>query len=174
MPTTRQAARSPGGPRWLFGLMLVIVTAALVACVYLPPWLELRELRRAHAAARQRIIDLEDRLTGVARQIEHARSDPAYLERLVREEFGTETPGVEMIRLETPEDPATRPVLPAGEATASGSGGAAGLVEQAAYRNPFVSVFVLDETRPIVAGMAGGLVLVALVLLFRSGASGRR
>jgi hypothetical protein len=40
-------------------------------------------------------------------------------------------------------------------------------LEQASHTNPFVAVFVLDQTRPIVMAMSGALMIMALVLLIR-------
>ena len=144
--------------------MLLIGGASLFACVLLPPWLELRALRQEHADAQTRIADLEDRLARATRQIEHHHTDPAYLARLNREVFGTETPGVEIIPVETrqntTDEPAsTPPATPRDEFATT--------VEHAAHTNPLFAVFVLSQTRPIVMAMSGVIVIVALVLLIR-------
>jgi cell division protein FtsB len=155
----------PGRGTTLFSWLLFFAGgAALFACLYLPAWLELRALRREHFAARTRIEQLEQRLTSVTKQIEHLRDDPAYIERLARKEFGTETPGVEIIPIETPEQTTSQPS--SAPASAVQDGGATKL-ERAARKNPLVAVFVLNETRPIVMAMAGVLMLVALVMMYR-------
>lgn len=159
--------RSNRGTLLFFWLMLLIGGAALFACLFLPAWLEYQAARREHAAACQRIAALEDELTRVVRQIEHLQHDPAYLERLAREEFGIDTPGVEVIPIETAAG-ATSQVSSAPAAARAGQADElTTTVEQATRTNPLVSVFVLDETRPIVMAMSGGLILLALVLLIR-------
>jgi hypothetical protein len=160
---------SSRGATLLFWLMFLAGGAALVACLVLPPWLEVRALRKAHALAQQRIAELEADLTRVSKQIEHLQSDPAYLERLARKEFGIETPGIEWV--EPPTRPMTQPApTPAGTPPERGQELATAL-EHATHSSPFVAVFVLDETRPIVMVMAGVVMLMALVLLLRGGTS---
>jgi cell division protein FtsB len=157
-------ARANGSTTFFPWLMLLIGGASLYACVFLPPWLELRALRQEHADAQTRIADLEKRLAAATRQIEHMQSDPAYIERLARKEFGTETPGVEIIPVETRQgtvdEPAAAPPATPREELAT-------TVERAAHTNPLVAVFVLDQTRPTVMAMSGVIVIIALVLLLR-------
>ncbi|MFQ5806878.1 MAG: septum formation initiator family protein [Phycisphaerae bacterium] len=167
-------ARSNNATRLLCGLMFLGGGASLFACLFLPPWLEVRALRQAHIAARHRIAKLEERLTRVAKQIEHLQDDPAYLERLARKELGIETTGVEIIRIDTPDNPVNQPTAAPAPTTAGRDDALATGVEQAARTSPFLSVFVLDETRPIVMAMSGVLMIVALALLLRGGASERR
>lgn len=159
-------ARANRGTALLAWLMFLLGGTSLFACLFLPPWRELRAQRQAYADAQRRIAELEDRLTGVTRQIEHLRSDPAYIERLARKEFGTETPGVEFKPVAIQQDAASRPD-PASNTPPRDK--LATSLEQATYTSPFVSVFVLDETRPIVMAMSGVLMIVALILLLRSG-----
>ena len=159
-------ARSNRGTTLLAWLMFLLGGMALFACLFLPPWRELRAQRHAYADAQRRIAELEDRLTRVTRQIEHLGSDPAYVERLARKEFGTETPGVEfkpvVIQQHAGSQPDPGTDTPPRDKLATS-------LERATYTSPFVSVFVLDETRPIVMAMSGVLMLVALVLLLRRG-----
>ena len=156
-------ARKGSTTTFLPWLMLLIGGASLFACVILPPWLELRALRQEHADAQTNIADLENRLARATRQIEHMQNDPAYIDRLAREEFGVQTPGVEIIPVETRQntvdEPAEPPATPREELATT--------VEHAAHTNPLVAVFVLDQTRPIVMAMSGVIVIVALVLLIR-------
>ncbi len=157
-------ARSNAGTTCLSWLMLLIGGVSLFACVFLPPWLELRALRQVHAAARRQIADLEVRLARTTRQIEHMQSDPAYLERLARKEFGIETPGVEIIPVETRENTTDQS---ASSSSSTPRVELATVLERAMRTNPLVSVFVLEQTRPIVMAMSGVLLIVALVLLNR-------
>ncbi len=137
---------------------------SLFACLFLPALLEYRTTRRDHAAGQGEVARLEEQNRRADKQQEHLRNDPAYIERLNRQEFGIETPGVEIIPIETrasstaPAPPP--PTTPAEEFAAD--------LEQATHTNPFVSVFVLDQTRPIVMVMSGVVMLVALVLLNRA------
>jgi len=156
-------ARANAGTTFLPWLMLLIGGASLFACVLLPPWLELRALRQEHAAAQRHIADLEGRLARASRQIEHVQSDAAYIERLAREEFGVETPGVEIIPVETRQNTTGESAAPPGPPPDE----FATTVERAAHTNPLVAVFVLNQTRPIVMAMSGVIVIVALVLLIR-------
>jgi len=164
-------ARSNRGATLLFWLMFLAGGTALFACLFLPLRLEVRTLRRAHALAQQRIVELEEDLTRVAKQVEYLRDDPAYLERIGHREFGIEPPGVEIVWIETPENPTTQPTSASALANNERREQLATGIEQATRTSPFVSVFVLDETRPIVMAMSGVVVVVALVLLLRGGAS---
>jgi len=145
-------------------LMLLAGGTALFACVFLPPWLEIRELRAERDAAREQVARLEEQLTRVTKQSEHFRSDPAYLERLARKEFGTVAPGVEIIPVEPELE--QLPPASASDGTASDDELAAAL-EESTRTNPLVAVFVLDTTRPIVMAMSGVVVVMALVVLVR-------
>jgi hypothetical protein len=122
-------------------------------------------LRQEHAAARTRVVQLEQSLTRATRQIEHMRNDPAYLERLAHKEFGIDPPGVEVIPVEIRES--TNASAPADLAPDAPVEKLAADLERATHTNPLVSVFVLDQTRPIVSAMSGVLIVVALVLLVR-------
>jgi hypothetical protein len=146
--------------------MLLLGGLSLAACLILPPWREMREMRLERDRAEQRIARLEQQLALVSKQIEHLRNDPAYLERLSRREFGEPTPGVEFTPVQV--EP-----LPVGEGDPGSDADPreeiAVAIESASHNNPFVSVFVLDETRPIVMIMSALMIVVALVLLLRGG-----
>ena len=145
-------------------LMFIMGGAALAVSLILPPWIEARELRREQVEARRRIGELEKQVKRVSRQIDHMQNDPAYLERIGREEFGIETPGVEVVPVAVAAAPEESP-----DATADPDGGFSASLERAAHENPLVSVFVLDQSRPVVLGMSGVLVAAAIVMLASGG-----
>lgn len=155
-------ARNSPFSAFLFWIMFLLGGGALAACLILPVWIEHASLRRLHAEMQRRVQDLEQRLLAYERQNEHLEKDPAYIERLARKEFGIVTPGVESVRVEiAPPDislasqPTPAPSDPADEL--------ADRVRVAARENALVSIFVLDQTRPLVMAFSGGLLLVALV-----------
>ena len=149
----------------LFWFMFIAGGGALFACLFLPAWLELRALREAYTADRRHTLELERQLARVTKQIEHIQSDPAYLERLAQEEFGTETPGVQRVPVEIAGSEAAAEAA-AASATAQPESFEAAL-ERATKRNPFLAIFVLDTTRPIVMVMAGVVLVSAFVLVCR-------
>jgi cell division protein FtsB len=155
-----------GGTTLLFWLMFLLGGGSLFACLFLPVWLEARALREEHAAAQQRVTELEEHLTSLTKQIQHLQDDPAYLERLARREFGIETPGIEMIWIDAPGS-ATQPTSAPTVANVDHEEALAARIERAARTNPLVAVFVLDATRPVVMTMSAILLLVALVFLAR-------
>jgi hypothetical protein len=165
-------ARSSRGATLLFWLMALTGTATLAACLILPPWLEHQAALRAHADARRHVAELEARVQVLEKHIAHLRNDPAYVERLAHEEFGITTPGVQTILLDRSEGAASDP---ASEDTSAGTVGpgeeqtpdVSALVTEALECRPLVSVFVLDQTRPIVMAMSAALLLAAF-LLFRT------
>ncbi len=182
-------ARSGRGAALLFWLMALTGIAALAACLILPPWLEHQAALQLHADARRHVAELEARLQVLEKQIAHLRNDPAYVERLAHEEFGITTPGVQTILLDRSASAASHPADPnrdrqraasdpnrarkkAARNTPADDYGAeppelSTLVAELLERQPLVSVFVLDQTRPIVMAMSAALLLAA-VLLFRT------
>lgn len=158
--------RAGAGTTFLSWLMLLAGGVSLFACLFLPPWLELRALRQEHATARIHVEQLEEQNRRADKQKEHHKSDPAYIERLNRREFGIEPSGVEVIPVETRET-ATSPAPPDPNAETPAEELAAEL-ERATETSPLVSIFVLDQTRPIVMAMSGVLLIVAVVLLARA------
>jgi hypothetical protein len=163
-------------PRWggrvtlLFWLMALIGGAALAACLVLPAWLEHQAALQLHWQAEEQVARLEARLRVVQKQIGHVRHDPAYVERLADGEFGLTTPGVQTIALDRQDSSASQPTaadmathtLPLNDV---GERDSSRLVGDVLKRYPAASVFVLDETRPIVMAMSAVLLLAALLLL---------
>ena len=161
--------RSSRGAALLFWLMALTSVAALAACLILPPWLEHQAALQLHAEARRHVAELEARLQVLEKQIAHLRNDPAYVERLAHEEFGIATPGVQTILLERSASAASHPAGDHTSAPTVGPGEEAtpelsALVAEALERRPLVSVFVLDQTRPIVMAMSAALLLAAVLL----------
>jgi len=162
--------------------MALTGVAALAACLILPPWLEHQAALQLHTEARQHVAELEARLQILEKQIAHLRDDPAYVERLAHEEFGITAPGVQTILLDRSESAAsqaagtdTRPATVAPDtrpatvvSSEDESPDLSTLVAEALERRPLVSVFVLEQTRPIVMAMSAALLLAA-VLLSRTG-----
>ncbi len=159
--------RANAGTTFLLWLMLLAGGLSLFACIFLPPWLETRQLRQEHEQTEQRVVELERQLTRLTKQIEHMKNDPAYLERLARLEFGTQTPGVEVVPVEIRPGPAILPDETGASVEETPAKELAEELEQATRTEPIVSVFVLDQTRPIVMVMSGVLIIVALVSLIR-------
>ncbi len=152
-------SRSRYGTVLLAWLLVGMGGAALAACLILPPWLEVRALRGEQQRAEAQIDALKRQVDELARQIEHLQSDPAYLERIGRTEFGFTPPGVELIPVEAVESAAqtqsvAQPPLTLAER-----------VEAATRENPLVAVFVLDQSRPFVMGLGAAAGLVGLALL---------
>lgn len=155
----------------LFWFMFLTGGGALLACVYLPIWLENRALQDRHAARKQQVADLEQRLAALERQIDHLQRDAAYAQRLLRKEFGIATPGLKMIDLgDVPAEDLPAPVPEEAEPGALDREQLALAVEEAAHRSPLVSIFVLDHTRPIVMGMSAVVLVAALILMNRTAA----
>ncbi len=153
--------RSSRGTILLSWLMLLGGGASLFACLLLPPWLEYQAARRDHALRRQEVPDLEARVTRADKQIEHHHTDPAYIERLNRREFGIEPPGVELIRVAPRGSPATAPAVGEPERREQLDT----TVERATRTNAFIAVFVLDATRPVVMAMSVVILVMALLLM---------
>lgn len=150
----------------LAGLMVAAGGAAFFLSAYLPPLLELRALRVEYENTRARVAELEERLLRVSKQMEHMRDDPAYWERLMRKEFGTTTPGVQGLPVDVRPNPvesvAAGPVQPERVFDLD--------LEEVVWNHPFLAVFVLDETRPLVMAISGVVVLTSIFIMFRSGA----
>jgi hypothetical protein len=156
--------RGNPGTTFLFWLMFVLGGANLGLCLLLPAWLEYRELTARKIAWQEHVAALDASAAALEKQRYHLENDPAYLQRLARLQFGLEPRGVESALVEPVQIPASQP--------AGGSSADPGeIVERAAQTHPLVSLYVMDQTRPVVMGMSGLLVLAAIVLLNRGAAA---
>lgn len=154
----------------LFWLMFFAGSGALAACMILPAWLDYSDARARVERSRDQIADLIYRLKANQQRIEHLLHDPDYQQRVAQEVLGIERPGVETVRIQ-PAPPASAP-RPA--ATSQPAGGLFPAVDpvniargisSTARQNPFVAIFVLEQTRPLVMAIAGLTVAAAVVLL---------
>lgn len=151
----------------LFWLMFLVGGASLAVGLYLPPWLENRELHAHLTAARERVDALSQRLTALEVQIEHHKTDPAYVERLARQEFGITTEGRETVLIESAQPAeafAPELELPAPDRSSQ----IESAIETASQTHPVMSLYLRENTRPIVLGMSLVLMVAAIALLGRS------
>lgn len=164
-----RATRSNPLATTLFWLMFGLGGGCLVLSVYLPQWLAYRDLRHRHQTAVHRVADLESQLTMAAKQIEHMQNDPAYIARLAHRQLGVEEKNSQSIGVDALAPPQSQ----ASDLRDAGSAAhVEEVVETAAHTHPVLSLFVLEQTRPIVMGMSAALVVAALALLNQRGRSG--
>ncbi|MBN2445748.1 MAG: septum formation initiator family protein [Phycisphaerae bacterium] len=152
----------------LFWLMVLAGTVALVPCVILPPLFEYHAQQAVLAATEQRNVELRDRFASVENQVESLENDPAYIERLARQEFGIVPAGVRTIPVSAAED---QPETAASDADANKPSASTEMlpdvtvrVQQLLHRYPLARVFVWSETRPVLM-LLGGIMLVSAVVL---------
>lgn len=154
--------------RILVWLLMLTGGAALAGALLIPPWLELQALREVHAEAQERLRDLQDRVVRVERQIEHLRSDPAYVERIARDEIGFEPADVDTILIDIDPPPASQPTTLAATGDFAGGIPLAAKVEVAAQSNPLVTMLVVEPHRSRVMIISGATLLAALGILVLS------
>lgn len=168
----------PRGTGLLFWAMFLSGGGGLAACLLLPAYLEYRAALTEQEAVRQRAATLEYQRTARDAQIDHLKNDPSYAERLARRELGIETPGVRTIRISPPPASAGEvddaSAATSAAATAERSENWRRSLDDAIRRYPFLSLFVLKDTRRIVMALSAGVVLAALVLLNRERPAARR
>lgn len=169
LPTTPSQAPSAAGDAWftsaLFWCMMLTGGAGVAACLILPAWLEHRGALEVHRAALADYEKLAQRLRAIDLQIEHLRTDDAYLQRIVRREYGISPPGVvtlpgaeadpPVIPMEAPTPAPPRPLL---ERLSS-------QVDALVQRYPLMSMFVLDQTRPLVLAISLGFMAGAMLVI---------
>jgi hypothetical protein len=155
----------------LFWIMLLIGVSVMAPCLLLPAWLEHQAARACLRERTERVAQLEAHLLTLEKQIEHMKTDPAYVLRLAEAEYGHLFPELarETIPVATapardsavhttaPAEPETEPPLQL-----------AGYLEQMLARYPQSWAFVQAPTRHGLMLMAGVLIVAAIVLLGRS------
>jgi cell division protein FtsB len=74
--------------RWLVGVGVAAAAVALLASWSVSGFLGVRAIQREIAGAEQEIASLRTQAQSLARMIDQLRNDPAYIEKLAREEHG--------------------------------------------------------------------------------------
>lgn len=149
----------------LFWFMMLAGGGGLAASLLLPVVLEHQEKHRELERKSAELAQMEQRNLAIEVQIEHAKHDPAYLERLAYREFGIETPGVESVRIAAieaaDESPQSRPAAESMTPVESRLAQA----EHIARHHPIASLFVLPQTRFAALVLCGAMSLAALLWL---------
>lgn len=148
----------------------------LIAMLLLPSWIEYAQLQQLHADAQRELAEVRGALQTVDKQIEHLQTDPAYIARLARREFGVMPPGAQAITLAhaapvsatSPGELDPRAAHPAAVRALRDNANLSAALARAARANPLVSVFVLPETRPALMLLAWMLLLSAAVIALPS------
>ncbi|MFO0839731.1 MAG: hypothetical protein U1D55_14545 [Phycisphaerae bacterium] len=152
----------------LFWFMFLGGGAILAAALLLPAWLDYEAARARHRQALERETEHELRQTILSNQIEHLRSDPAYVDRLARRELGIDAGQVQTIVLLPPaSDEIVPEESPAESALSVDDDEISVTVRVALQRYPALGLLLNTQLRPLLIGLAAGLVLTALVLLNR-------
>lgn len=165
LEATLTPTRSNPAATLLFWLMFLSAGSSLAACLLLPVWLEYRALRGVYASTNERIVEMQERLVAYDHQIDHLLNDPAYIERLARQEFGfgESSENVVFVAADEAELPASAPATaPAAQDRVEQ---VSAYVERAAAGNPLVSLFIRPETRPVVMSLSGLVLVIAVVTL---------
>ena len=88
-------------PRLLGGAGLVLLAASL-AVYGGHQALRVRQMRGEIAALERDIVTLRTRTDELSRTVQRLRNDPAYVEKLAREELGYVRPGETVLKFPTP------------------------------------------------------------------------
>ncbi|MDX2199726.1 MAG: hypothetical protein SF069_12240 [Phycisphaerae bacterium] len=155
----------------LFWIMIALGAALLAPCLLLPPWFEYQAVRQLGEQRAARVEELRQQLKALEQQNKF-RDDPAYLERLAREEFGIGLTDAQTHRIR-PEaleqaaavvatlEPDSQP------AAVSAAAELAAKIDELVQSHPEMRLFVAPRTRSIFMVLGGSTLLVALVLLCR-------
>ncbi len=161
-------------PAALFWTLMIMALAGLAPCLILPAWMDYQESLRLRAVRLNNSERLSAEVAAQQKQIRHLHNDEAYRERILHEEVGLDPPGIETILVDrrrradehagstppslrrfAPSDDDRFPMLTT-------------IATSALQRYPnWTHVFILDETRPLVMGMSGVLLVSAILLLGR-------
>lgn len=75
------------------GAIVVIALMVVAAIVFVPPLQQYRVLRQRERALEEEVRRREQRLNELKRQQYRLQTDPAFVEKIAREEFGLARPG---------------------------------------------------------------------------------
>ncbi len=153
----------------LFWVMALVGCAVLAPCLILPPLFDYHATLEINRQADRRNAAMRDRLAVVTNQIATIERDPAYIERLAREEFGLTPSGVTPIRVESADAVAADSGLSTDEEAADLADSKLPEVSEMAQRlvreYPLARTFVMPETRPYALLFGVGMLLAAVLLL---------
>lgn len=154
--------------------MILAGGSVLAASVLMPAWLEYQAARHMLVSADTYVSQLRERATSLSAQIRHLQHDPAYVERLAREEFGRPKPDVRVIPMDA---------LPAADVDADDEHDTASAAPRrdeysqlgattpppdlpaAIATSPLTRIFLDDTTRQMAMIVSSATILAAIVLL---------
>lgn len=90
-------------PRRILAATYVVLVAAFVLAVsawFFDAHAEYRQLKITEAATQQRLADAKRRLFEQQRELERLKSDPVYVEKVIRKRLGYARPGEFIFRYE--------------------------------------------------------------------------
>ncbi len=159
-------------PAALFWTLIIMALAGLAPCLIFPAWMDYQKALRLRAVRLNSSQRLAAEVAAQQKQITHLHIDEAYRERILHEEVGLDPPGIETIlvdRRRRPNEPAgpTRPSLRRFAPSDDDRFPALTTIATSALKRypNWTHVFILDETRPLVLGMSGVLLVSAILLL---------
>lgn len=167
-------------PAALFWALMIMALAGLAPCLILPAWMDYQSALRLRAVRLNNSERLAAEVASQQKQITHLHDDEAYRERILHEEVGLDPPGIETLlvdRQRRPDERAGSTPPPLRRFAPSDDDRFATLTTLATsalkhYPN-WTHVFILDETRPLVMGMSGVLLVSSILLLGRQHRGGR-
>lgn len=148
------------GATLIFWLMLAAGVVCLAIALLAPGWMEHRQALRAWADADQEVRRLRAQVEMYERQIQHIRTDAAYVARLA-EDGGFSV--AEAQRIQKAAEVAAQAPVEAPDAFPA----AAALVERGLDEYPALTVFLDSRTRPAVFAMSAALIACAFIIFSR-------
>lgn len=156
----------------LFWTLTALALGGLAPCLILPAWTDYQQALRLQAVRRNSAERLTAEVAGQQKQIAHLQNDVAYRERVLYEEVGIDPPGIETILVDRRTRPRENNNAAVGRLRRSAPidddifPALTAVAESAMDRYPnWTHVFVLDQTRPLVMGMSGALLISTILLL---------